>query len=224
MHRRFLLSASALTLSLSLVALAHPSLVTAHKKFQVTGGSVDLVTIKTQPPTPVLEAAVEKMENDEVALFKKNLADMSKDAEVKDCTLEVSLSKQSSTPRYRSLVLISSQDLHGAHPGYITDIVNYDSKSDKIVKLSDLFLPGTPYLKKLSAYCSRQLKARGLTQDAMFSPGVAPKPDNYKLFYLKPGKLVIYFDVYQVASYADGPQEVAVPLSELAGMLRPEVR
>ena len=54
--------------------------------------------------------------------------------------------------------------------------------------------------------------------------GAGPLADNFKDFVWLPNRLHIYFPPYQVASYAAGPQEVNIPMSALADVVRPDWR
>ncbi|HLH18807.1 MAG TPA: RsiV family protein [Bryobacteraceae bacterium] len=46
-------------------------------------------------------------------------------------------------------------------------------------------------------------------------------PEN---FALTDESLIFYYNTYEIASHADGPTEVEIPLSEIRDLLRPEYR
>ena len=53
-----------------------------------------------------------------------------------------------------------------AHPNSYSEVINYDLKNGKQLKLSDLFKPGAKFLQALSAYSiadlKKQAKEKGL--------------------------------------------------------------
>ncbi len=54
----------------------------------------------------------------------------------------------------------------------------------------------------------------------MLDPGTAATmPDNYKNWALTPTSIVFFFDPYQVASYAAGPQKVEIPFTSFTSGL-----
>lgn len=100
----------------------------------------------------------------------------------------------------------------GAHPSHYTKTFNYDLKNNKILKLADLFKPNSKYLQKLS-----KLSKEKLEDNLDFEDGIKPLAKNFSNFLITPKGLIIYFNEYQVASYAAGPQEILIPYSELKG-------
>ncbi len=111
----------------------------------------------------------------------------------------------------------------GAHGNHGTFTLTYDLKAGREIKLADLFKPGAKYLTTISAYAMRDMKGRkdpesgenrGLAQD-IFEDGAKPTAENYQNWNITKKGLLITFPPYQVASYADGPQTVIVPYSQL---------
>lgn len=49
--------------------------------------------------------------------------------------------------------------------------------------------------------------------------GAGPDPSNYQALAVTPSELIIYFNPYQVAPYAAGPQEVHLPMSKVKSVL-----
>lgn len=118
----------------------------------------------------------------------------------------------------------------GAHGNHGTFTLTYDLKGGREMKLADLFKPGAKYLTTISAYAMRDLKGRkdpdsgenrGLAQD-IFEDGAKPTAENYSNWNVTKKGLLITFPPYQVASYADGPQTVIVPYSQLKDIARPD--
>ena len=110
-----------------------------------------------------------------------------------------------------------------AHPNSYTEVINYDLKNGKQLKLSDLFKPGAKYLQAISAYSTADLKKQGkdLLPEQIES-GAAPKAENYQSWNIGKTGLGINFDAYQVGPYAAGPQFVSVPYSNLKDLINPD--
>ena len=110
-----------------------------------------------------------------------------------------------------------------AHPNSYSEVINYDLKNGKQLKLSDLFKPGAKYLQALSVYSIADLKKQGkdLLPEQIES-GAAPKAENYQSWNIGKTGLGINFDAYQVGPYAAGPQFVMVPYSNLKDLINPD--
>ena len=112
-----------------------------------------------------------------------------------------------------------------AHPNSYTQVVNYDLKNGKPIKLADLFQPGAKYLQAISAFCIAELKKqsgeKGLLEDQI-KEGAAPTAKNYQSWTISKKGLGINFDAYQVGPYAAGPQFVLVPYSAIKDLIKPD--
>ena len=111
-----------------------------------------------------------------------------------------------------------------AHPNSYSDVINYDLKNGKQLKLSDLFKPGANYLQAIANYSVADLKKqtdKGLTPEEI-EKGAAPVAKNYQSWNLMKTGIGVTFDAYQVGPYAAGPQFVTVPYSALKDMINPE--
>ncbi|MBA2706023.1 MAG: DUF3298 and DUF4163 domain-containing protein [Blastocatellia bacterium] len=116
-----------------------------------------------------------------------------------------------------------------AHPNSYTDVINFDLRSGKQLKLADLFKPGAKYLQALSAYCIQDLKKQskqkgedGMLDDDWIQRGTGPDANNFRSWTITKNGLGINFDSYQVAPYAAGPQFVRVPYSALKDIIKPD--
>src|SRR5437868_1026593 len=113
-----------------------------------------------------------------------------------------------------------------AHPNSFSEVLNYDLKNGKQLKLSDLFKPGAKYLQTISKYCiddlKKQMKAEGEVDDQWVQNGAGPVAKNYQNWTITKKGLGINFDAYQVAAYAAGPQFVTVPYSTLKDLISPD--
>ena len=112
-----------------------------------------------------------------------------------------------------------------AHPNTMTQVVNYDLKNGKQLKLADLFKPGAKYLQAIATYCiadlKKQAKDKGLL-DEEIQNGASANAKNYQSWTITRKGLGINFDAYQVGPYAAGPQYVLVPYSNLKDLINPE--
>lgn len=109
----------------------------------------------------------------------------------------------------------------GAHGILYQFVLNYDLKGDKVLSLGDLFKPRANYLKIISDWCINSLKERRPVDDEHIKSGASERLENYERWNLTPKGLLITFDPYQVASYAEGFQEVIVPFLVLRDIMKP---
>jgi hypothetical protein len=124
---------------------------------------------------------------------------------------------------------VSSYSAGAAHPNSYTEVVNFDLKNGKLLKLADLFLPGSKYLETLSNFCIQELKKQAKAQgdyaamdDDWIKRGAGAELTNYDNWTITKKGLGITFDPYQVAAYAAGPQNVLVPYSAVKEITKPE--
>ena len=115
-----------------------------------------------------------------------------------------------------------------AHPNSYTEVVNYDLKNGKQLKLADLFKPGSKFLQALSSYCIADLKKQQAGEkgkallDSEIENGAGPSAKNYQSWKITRKGLGINFDAYQVGPYAAGPQYVLVPYANLKDVINPD--
>lgn len=110
----------------------------------------------------------------------------------------------------------------GAHPNLDSFAITFDLKNGKPLELSDLFLPGSNFLKFISDFSISTLKkqTKDFSDDEWIAGGAGPKIENFKSWYLTKDTLEIIFDQYQVAAYVAGPQYVSIPFEKLRPFLR----
>lgn len=118
----------------------------------------------------------------------------------------------------------------GAHGMVLDRTFNYDVSSNKPLQLKDLFRPNTDYLERLSELSIKDLLSQA--QPNSYCPdcakdsiqeGASPKEDNFKLFTLENDRLVLIFNPYQVASYAEGQKRVKIPYRDIQDLLDPGI-
>ena len=118
---------------------------------------------------------------------------------------------------------ISSYYRGSAHPNSETLTYNYDLKTGNQILLKDLFKPNSNYLKFISGYSIKELKKKVISHEDSndwLKEGAGLKADNFKAFNIGKDHLIIYFQSYQVASYAEGPQEVKIPFAKIKYILK----
>jgi hypothetical protein len=108
----------------------------------------------------------------------------------------------------------------GAHPNTATESFNYDLNRNEPLRLTDLFVPNSNYLKVISEYSIRELKK--LESTSWVEEGAGLKIENFHSWNITPAGLMITFDPYQVGPYAAGEHVVVVPYSVLKPIIRPD--
>ena len=112
-----------------------------------------------------------------------------------------------------------------AHPNSYSDVLNYDLKNGRQLKLADLFKPDAKFIPVIATYSigdlKKQAKDKGLLDDLIES-GAAPAAKNYLSWNITKKGLGINFDPYQVGPYAAGPQYVMVPYTILKDLINPD--
>jgi hypothetical protein len=119
---------------------------------------------------------------------------------------------------------ISTYSEGAAHPNSYSQVINYDLKNGKSLKLADLFKPGSEYLGVISRHAVSDLKKQA-GQDAdndWIEKGAGPDVDNFLSWNISKRGLALTFDPYQVGSYAEGPKHVVVPYSVLKDISKPD--
>ena len=107
-----------------------------------------------------------------------------------------------------------------AHPYHVTISYNFNLETGREIALNDLFLPDAKPLPIIAEYCKKELGKRDISFE-MFAAGADPTPENYTVWNISADGLVIFFNEYQVAPYAAGPQTVVIPFSELGKNIDP---
>ncbi len=160
-------------------------------------------------------------------------------------TLDLEFNIARRTADFVSVLASGSAYTGGAHGQPIQASFNLYLRDDELVSLADLFSDPNAALKALSDECRRQLEARfesqlherpATTPDTQLASsvqrmrervekGTQPERKNFDVFLVDglDGKaigLTVIFPPYQVASYADGPQQVEVPARVFYDLLK----
>lgn len=125
-------------------------------------------------------------------------------------------------PRKQTLISlrlsIEGMQAGRAHPYHTHQVLNYNLHTGKVLALKDLFKPRANYLNTFSKYASTELNNK-LQDKWMIKDGTQPLQKNYQQWNLQDKGILITFDEYQVAPYADGPQEILIPYTALKTLL-----
>ncbi len=137
------------------------------------------------------------------------------------------------SPSTVSYVYLIYADTLGAHPNAYYRTFTFDLETGAGLVLGDLFVPGSDYVGKLSEISREQLipqiaKAENVSEAeidrSMIDAGTTADEDNFQNFYLEENYLVIIFAPYQVGPWALGEQEVRIPKTALATMLKAQYK
>ncbi|MFA5184990.1 MAG: DUF3298 and DUF4163 domain-containing protein [Patescibacteria group bacterium] len=137
-----------------------------------------------------------------------------------DYTLEYTTAEHG---RYLSVVLSGDEFTGGAHPMSIYSTYVFDMVDGKFLALKDLFRPGTKYLDSLSAIAYDEISKRNVGEPEWNKTGTAPDEKNFRYFWLDDTGLYLILPPYQVASGAEGEQDVIIPYSKLNQRLAPGI-
>jgi hypothetical protein len=142
-------------------------------------------------------------------------------------TVTGSPSIEEQNDRYISIYMGMEWYMRGAaHPFHTIDTYIYDYETGKLVTSPELFtgeyLPVLASLSKEDLINQSKEGDLGFTIDEqMLDEGTQPLAENFSnILPLKDG-IVIFFDEYQVAPYAAGPQQVVIPYSKLQLIINP---
>lgn len=111
-----------------------------------------------------------------------------------------------------------------AHPWGVMASVNYDTRNHRVLALADLFRPGSDYVAHLSTLAIGTLEQHEYAEKEAIRHGAGPVASNFKVFTLTDTELLLHFQQYQVAPGAEPSEQVAIPLTTLASMLREQYR
>ncbi len=174
-----------------------------------------------------VKAFVERLSSDFIKEVKKANEELAQDfPEGMKFTNELNIngSPQMIGSKISSVLFLNYYFTGGAHGMTISNPLNYDMKTLKMLELKDIFKSDSEYLQKLSDYCradlQKQLKeTESVSNDEMFEDGIAPVYENYSNFVLLKNDIVIIFGQYQIAPYAAGMFGVRIPYKELDAYL-----
>ncbi|QWT18799.1 DUF3298 and DUF4163 domain-containing protein [Bacillus sp. NP157] len=152
-----------------------------------------------------------------------------------DLNLDIAVSAR--TDRFINVQVDGQSFTGGAHPAPIVDSFTFDTASDRVVNIRELFDDPAAAENAFAAEARRQLITQLDDQDEplasdtrQIEEGTEPGKDHYRVFSLLTGPddkvhgLTFIFPPYQVAAYVAGPQAIDVPSEAFSRYLKPEYR
>jgi hypothetical protein len=127
-----------------------------------------------------------------------------------------------------SYVFLVYQDTLGAHPNSFYQTFTFDQNGNEL-QLADLFKPNSNYLTVLSPLAYQGVVAQLQSKDGAAPSsdeldtarvGTEPSPEALQFYYVDGNTLHLLFPPYQVAAYAAGAFDVAIPMSQLNTILQ----
>jgi hypothetical protein len=180
-------------------------------------------------------ATIESWINQTVSTFKNDTSKMLTDdekARLASSSIKYALSMAYHS--YNSGSFVSEefdlyQDTGGAHPINFYKTFVFDLKGNQ-VELSDLFVPGSDYLTRISAAAKTQVEAQIAARagadatSTVIAEGVAATVDNFANWVDDQRTLTIFIPPYQAAAYAAGSFEIHIPLEDMKDILKPGIQ
>lgn len=100
-------------------------------------------------------------------------------------------------------------ELGAAHGNFVFKSFNYDSSSQKFIKITDVT---DLSLEEISQECRRQLLQEENADHSMVISGTTPYIENFSSFTVEKNRIRIYFDPYAVGPWATGTHEVIIEI------------
>lgn len=135
----------------------------------------------------------------------------------------IAFTAHSASPTLLSVLFEEFRDTGGAHPNTTYASFVFDLRRQARLGLGEIFRDAPAALSVLSQLAARRMEL--VLDGTVFADGYEPKEENFSVFVLDGADIVFTFPPYQVASYAQGPQTLRVPLAHprLLPLLTPEV-
>lgn len=118
----------------------------------------------------------------------------------------------------KSTILTVSLNTGGAHPNTFFHTWTYREETGEILNFRSLFQEEHNPLWTIYPAVKESLMTQlgEFANEEMIDSGTGELDfENYRNFVLDEEKLVLFFDPYQVAAYAAGPQKVEIPFEDL---------
>lgn len=154
-----------------------------------------------------IDAEIERLVGLLVATFKKDVADAGP-------SLSIPYDFQSDFESVYvgadivSAKIVTSTYTGGAHGIVIVNGLNFDRNTGELLTLDDALAMTGLTLAQISEKAKSELQKK-LGADIIAPEGAGPDPNNFGAFIIDKDKVTFIFQVYQVAPYAAGPQEVS---------------
>lgn len=185
----------------------------------------DTYTINVQYPQldgfNELNERLKTMALTEVNAFKDQMADLS--GSYLEANYEIYRNDANIfSVAYEYYVYISG----AAHPYTYTTTLNWNENGGKKIEWVDVISGDQDIPLILSEMVKpklyEMLEADENVVDDWIEEGAGPNAANFDNFTITSESIVIYFDPYEVAAYAAGPQKVEIPFEDLGVLLNPQ--
>lgn len=188
-----------------------------------------LTSVENKEKTIVFNEQVKKILNEEIAMFKKKVAEKQEYQK----TLEKSKVRNRLTIDFNSAV-VSLEDrpiisVRFIIQGYITGmknpvrrhrVLNYDIDEGNHISLAELFYPDADYLNVLATF-SNNILGKKLRGDPLVVRDVSADEEYFRNWNITPGGIRITFDEDTIAPVKYGSQKILVPYSAIKSILDP---
>ncbi len=173
----------------------------------------DTYTVNANYPQfgiPTIDENVRAVVSEAVAQFKEDIAagPPPPDSAVLRYEFESMFDSAYVGPDVISARLIISAYLGGAHGNAVIHGLNYDRETARVLTLDDALSMIDLTLEEVAGRAKTELAAK-LGTDVIFLSGADPTPENYGTFVVGPEAVTFVFQLYQIALYAAGVQEVS---------------
>ncbi len=170
---------------------------------------------------------LKKMVADLQSEFLKEIADIVIENDSTKSGLQTEFHAATLSEQMISLTIEAAPYLSGsAHPNHVTVGFTYDVDGKKVITPEEFFNTKSKYLERLSELSIMQLiaesKKKGTYYEAkeqMIRQGAGPKAENFRVFTIQNGNLVLTFDPYQVGPYAEGVQTITLSRAQITDVL-----
>lgn len=109
-----------------------------------------------------------------------------------------------------------------AHSVHKSFSINYAFKSQRFLRLADLFKPGATYLQFISRRCVDELSKKSPTMlDPVLADALTPKAKNFESWNITKQGLRLNFDACKITGCSAGDLSVDISFGEMKDLLNP---
>ena len=196
---------------LSVVQTATSTTSGTEMKVEDIYGDTDTYHIEMHYPQfgiPSVDAKIKSVVDTAVDTFKEYPANPP-DSSLPQNELTGSFASTYVGPDVVSVKLSLSEYTGGAHPNTVLIGINVDPRSGRELTLDDALSMIGKDLQQVADESLKELRSKLGDNVLDSAKGAEAKSENYSTFVVSKDKVTFIFNVYQVAPYAAGPQEVS---------------
>lgn len=188
-----------------------------HYKEKGAGYSVDVAIegLANQAIRQIIQDAV----NEHITAFRQQVLDWEFNPEsLSECELFIANENHQTQGTFSCLLSIYAYYAGAAHGVTALEAHNFSLPDVLPIDLSQLFAE-EDYLEYLSDVVPGYLYQQTQLEEGSVTSGLEPEKANFENFAIQQEGLRLYFEVYQVASYAEGEQQILIPWEDLSDVL-----